>query len=311
VYQHDADTTETGGPVSLPPDNHIHSEWSWDAVAGDMEATCARAVELGLPSIAFTEHIDYSAWYMPVTPERRAEMLHGDHGARSQRIAPYISDDNLFRPPPLNVEGYLAGIERCRDRFPGLRILTGVELGEPHVFAKEVRLLLAGAHFDRRIGSLHTLTLDGHSYEATRLYESWPAELGPSGLVRTYLTELARMVEAADSFEVLAHIDYTARRWPAEAGPFDTARFAEEFRAVLTALARTGRVLEVNTRLPLDPLVVRWWFEVGGEAVSFGSDAHLPSAVGHGFEQAAAMAEAHGFRPGRTPLDFWTRRMAR
>jgi hypothetical protein len=37
------------------------------------------------------------------------------------------------RPPPLDVEGYLACVQRCRDRFPGLRILTGAELGEPRL----------------------------------------------------------------------------------------------------------------------------------------------------------------------------------
>ena len=36
----------------LPPDNHVHTEWSWDAYAGSMEQSCARALELGLPSIA-------------------------------------------------------------------------------------------------------------------------------------------------------------------------------------------------------------------------------------------------------------------
>ena len=35
-------------------DRHVHSEWSWDAAQGDMMATCARAVELGLPALAFT-----------------------------------------------------------------------------------------------------------------------------------------------------------------------------------------------------------------------------------------------------------------
>src|SRR4051812_7223770 len=48
--------------VALPPDNHNHSEWSWDAFAGSMEGSCARAVELGLPSIAFTEHVDLTRW---------------------------------------------------------------------------------------------------------------------------------------------------------------------------------------------------------------------------------------------------------
>ena len=44
----------------LPPDNHVHSEYSWDALAGSMERTCERAVEIGLPSVAFTEHADFS-----------------------------------------------------------------------------------------------------------------------------------------------------------------------------------------------------------------------------------------------------------
>ena len=39
----------------LPAGGHVHSEWSWDAYVGSMERTCARAVELGLPAVAFTE----------------------------------------------------------------------------------------------------------------------------------------------------------------------------------------------------------------------------------------------------------------
>ena len=80
---------------------------------------------------------------------------------------------------------------------------------------------------------------------------------------------------------------------------------------MLRALARSGRALEVNTRLPMDARIVRWWHEAGGDAVSFGSDAHEPSAVATGFAEAAAMVEAQGFRPGRTPLDFWTRALTR
>ena len=44
------------------------------------------------------------------------------------------------------------------------------------------------------------------------------------------------------------------------------------------ALAGTGRALEVNTSSPLASVdQVRWFREEGGEAVSFGSDAHQPS----------------------------------
>jgi histidinol-phosphatase (PHP family) len=63
----------------------------------------------------------------------------------------------------------------------------------------------------------------------------------------------------------------------------------------------------VNTRLRFRPEIVRWWYEEGGGAVSFGSDAHQPDQVAHGFAAAAAMVEAHGFHRGRGPHDFWFR----
>jgi histidinol-phosphatase (PHP family) len=66
----------------------------------------------------------------------------------------------------------------------------------------------------------------------------------------------------------------------------------------------------VNTRLPLDPIVVRGWHEEGGPAVSFGSDAHDPALIAHGFPEAAMMVEAQGFRPGHAPDDFWRRGLA-
>lgn len=43
----------------------MHSEWSWDALKGSMERTCARAVAIGLPAVAFTEHADYTTWTVP------------------------------------------------------------------------------------------------------------------------------------------------------------------------------------------------------------------------------------------------------
>jgi histidinol-phosphatase (PHP family) len=51
---------------------------------------------------------------------------------------------------------------------------------------------------------------------------------------------------------------------------------------------------------------VRWWREEGGEAVTFGSDAHTPARIARGFAEAAAMVEAQGFRAGRHPYDLWT-----
>lgn len=159
------------------------------------------------------------------------------------------------------------------------------------------------------LGSLHSLHLDDGARLVDHLFwASAPDGVTPDEVVRSYLRETPRMIESSDLFEVLAHIDYPVRGWPAAAGPFEPADFEDEYRAVLRALASSGRVLEVNTRLPMPAEIVGWWYAAGGEAVSFGSDAHRPSLVGHGFAEAAAMVEAHGFRPARDPYDFWRRR---
>lgn len=57
----------------------------------------------------------------------------------------------------------------------------------------------------------------------------------------------------------------------------------------------------------LHSAVLRCWHDEGGEAVTFGSDADLPSAVAHGFLEAADMAAAHGFRAGSHPDDLLIR----
>jgi len=280
----------------LPPDGHVHTEWSWDADHGSMERSCAHAVDLGLPSIAFTEHADFTRWV--IEPEVVAQV-------RSRRPA-WIGPDGRFSPPPLDAAGYLACVQRCREQFPGLRILSGTELGEPHWHEDDVKAVLGAGTFDRVLGSVHSLELD-----ATRLVDCLFDRAEPADLSRGYQGETRRLVESSAPFAVLAHIDYPVRHWPREAGAFDAARFEDEYRTVLAALARSGRALEVNTQIPLPTVIVRWWYESGGEALVFGSDAHRPSIVARRFPEAASAAEAAGFHPGRYPHDFWRRNAIR
>lgn len=283
-------------PGALPADSHVHSEWSWDAPDGSMDRTCARAVELGLPAVAFTEHFDLTRWL--IRPEVRAGMT---------QVAHLVGDDDRFDPPPLDVDGYFTELAACRERYPDLRISSGVELGEPHWFPDQVDELLAGGGFDRVLGSLHSIEVGSERWIVDRLDgAAAPADLDPHAAVRAYLAEALTMVSSCASFAVLAHLDYPVRGWPAALGDFPLADFEEEVRAVLTALAGSGRALEINTRIPFDPLLVRWWRDAGGRAVTFGSDAHSPEALANGFRDAAAVAEAAGFRFGTDPFEPWS-----
>jgi len=202
----------------------------------------------------------------------------------------------------LDVTGYLAAVDDCRQRYPDLRILSGVEIGEAHLWAASAGALVAGSGVERILGSLHAIPSDGRLTAADELFRQMPAD----EVMRRYLGELLRLVEGSDLFQILAHLDFPRRMWPWTAQPYDERTFEAEYRAVLGALAASDRVLEVNTKSPMvSAELVRWWREAGGKAVSFGSDAHQPWRVGDKFKLAVDVVEAAGFRAGRDRFDFW------
>ena len=272
------------------PDRHVHTEWSWDSGRGDMIATCARAVELGLPALAFTEHADFTAWVRDPAPSAAAPSAHAGSGTdpragtavtRSRwdwsegRLPglrwPVRVPANASRSGDLDIAGYWESIDRCRAAFPSLRIESGVELGEPNLFPDQAARLLAHRPLDRVLGSQHTVEVDGELVDI-----SVPEVLSPehaASRFRRYLVLTLELVKSAAPFAILTHLDYPKRFWPHATVPFDEADFEEEYRAVLAALARSGRTLEVNSsramgapRAPCPGLVpLRWWRELGGD----------------------------------------------
>jgi histidinol-phosphatase (PHP family) len=270
----------------LPVDNHVHTEWSYDTPAdASMVRSCEQAVAIGLPAIAFTEHLEFNA------------------GGDGDAIGSVTTDARWWsRIKPLDVTGYLAAVEECRRRFDGLRILAGVEAGEPHLFAVSAGRVVRGHGFDRVLGSLHAVPYKGRLVAADALFGNMP----DAEVMRYYFTELLALIEGSDLFQVLAHLDFPRRYWPNGPHLYREDAFEEEYRAVLRALASSERVLEINTKSPLASVdQIRWWREEGGTAVSFGSDAHLPRRVGDRFKLAIDVVEAAGFKAGHDPYDFW------
>jgi histidinol-phosphatase (PHP family) len=280
--------------ISLPPDDHVHSQYSWDAFGGDMEVTCEQAVAAGLPAISFTEHVDFTVWSAPFGGWTWPEGVRGS-----------IDGHGHFMSAPLDVDAYQAAIERCRDRFSDLTIRCGVEMSEVHWHPDAVRDILSRG-FDRVVGSVHTLS-DLRAPGEHVLVDHAVAQRPPVDLLAAYLNEVEAMAASDGPFEVLGHIDFPLRHWTADDGPLPWDAVEDQTRHTLDVLAGSGRALEVNTKLPLDLRVVRWWHEAGGDAVSFGSDAHTPADVGARFREVAAAVAAVGFRPAADPTAFWGR----
>jgi histidinol-phosphatase (PHP family) len=250
-----------------------------------MARSCEQAISLGIPVVAFTDHLDF----LEFTAE--------------DRIAAEGLDPHRYsRMRLLDTDGYLASIAECRERYPALRILTGAEIGEAHLFDASASAVVAGASLDRVLGSLHAVPLHGRLTAAEDIFRELPA----AEAMRQYFAEVVRLIEGSDLFQVLAHLDFARRSWPANAGPYEEKAFETEYREVLRALAASGRALELNTKSPLaDVQLLCWWREAGGSTLSFGSDAHQPWRVGDKFRDAVAIADAAGFAPGRDPFDFW------
>ncbi len=238
-----------------------------------MEQSCERAIEIGLPAIAFTDHADF----VKVHPDQ------------------YCVD----------IAGYLDAVERCRARFKNLRIHTGVELGEPHWFPDETERVLSAGRLDHVLGSVHCIQLGDRTLDASQL--PGDPDIDPATFVHAYYRELLAMIDRGQPFQTLAHLDYPKRYWPG----YRDEDFEAELRAVLAAAVRRELVLEANTTrgkvLCPSPSVLGWWRAAGGQAVSFGSDAHDPARIAAGFELAAQAVEAAGFKPAAEPTAVWRR----
>src|SRR4051812_38115037 len=144
-----------------------------------MERSCERALEIGLPAIAFTEHADWA-------------LVHeGQH--------------------TVDIQGYFEAVERCRTKFRNLRILTGVELGEPHWYPKETAEVLGAGPLDRVHGSIHCIRLGGEMLDASQFRTAEGLDF--EAAVREYFRETLAMVDSGQPFETLAHLDYPKRYW--------------------------------------------------------------------------------------------------
>ena len=105
--QQDVPASEGWSP---PVDSHVHTEWSWDAPReASMVRSCEQALAAGLPGVAFTDHMDFTTW------------TDGD------RIGAENLDPHRYsRMHPIDIDGYLSALEDCRQRYPDLRIFSGV-----------------------------------------------------------------------------------------------------------------------------------------------------------------------------------------
>jgi histidinol-phosphatase (PHP family) len=246
----------------IPFDYHMHTRFSEDA-DDTPEAMCARAIELGIPEIGFSEHWD---------------------------VGPYETNPRFFKP-----ETWYSELERLRDLFGGqLTIRAGIEIAEPHLYPQETAEVLGRAPFDYVIGSVHfvgkNFMFNGEyflTHSADEVYSD-------------YFAEMDRMVRTAE-IDIVAHFDIPARAGKPIFG-YEPTRYEQIIRAALKTIIARGLALDINVsglRKPAqiimpDPLILGWFAEMGGQRVTLGSDAHRLAEVSLHLEKGIQAIRAAG-----------------
>lgn len=240
--------------IEIKSDLHTHTTYSWDARNTPQEMS-ERAVQLGLETIAFTEHAE---WF----PQQKG-----------------------FEHP----DAYFDDIASCNANYD-LTVLSGVELGNPHLHEREACYLIETYPFDVRIGSIHWLY--DENIHNKRVFK----RRDPDEVIRDYFAEMETMVNSFP-LDMVAHFDRIFMRAHYSRFAYDILEAEAAIRGAFEAIAARGVALEFSSKHVNDKTnwnadlltMLRWYREAGGERVLVNSDAHGVEQIGRNFQTAAEM----------------------
>lgn len=251
----------------LTCDMHVHTRFSCDSEAG-MEAYCLRALQLGVTTVCFTDHVD--------------------HNPRDYGFGYYDAD------------AYFEELRLARERFGGrLTLLAGLEFSEPHVYPEEFEEYVK-LPYDFIIGSVHYWHEDLFPSEMTA--QGVPVDV----CYRGYWREVRRAVEFG-GFDCLGHIDFPKRYYGEllydEAEILEIMSLTVDNGICLevnTSSLRKGLAEPMPGRG-----ILELYRAAGGIYATVGSDAHRPEDLAAGRETASELLSIVGLHEvtyaGRKP----------
>jgi len=255
-------------------DQHLHSWHSFDSEA-DPVGNVRQAIELGLSGMTFTEHFDThpTEW-----PNCRYDY---------DRIAATIAD--------------------LRERF-GDRIFigNGIEICYQPEQMDWILSYLEVHKFDVVLLSVHWF-----GGRALHVRDHWSG-LEVNSATGAYLESVLKAARFAGElnrqgrrpFDILGHLDLVKRYTQRYFGTFEVRSHRDLVDEILGTCIDAELVPEVNLSTLRQSLpeptpaewIVRRYAELGGEAMSLGSDAHESEHVGLGLVGAASMLKDNGIR---------------
>lgn len=253
-------------------DQHLHSCYSMDCRT-DPADNVRQALDVGLAGLTFTDHYD--------THPTEWSACEYDYDRLAADVARLRAEygDRIFI-------GH--GIEICYQPAQMDRILRYLE-GRP------LDMVLLSVHW-----------FDGRALHERSHWDGLDAAGGTRGYLQTVREAVKFVGELAAAgcrpFDVLGHLDLVKRYTQRYFGTFDVRAHADLVDEILRGCLAADLVPEINMsscrqQLP-EPMpaewVVRRYAELGGRAMSVGSDAHQSEQVGVGVAEGAALLKIQG-----------------
>ncbi len=249
-------------------DYHLHSSISTDSSTSPVKQI-KQAEALGLDEICFTEHLEIHYY--------RGKDWHVNLQDYKERFARLTSSR-------VNIKfGIEAGISLAAEHFPEL---------EEELRSVQFDFVLASAHSINNIDPF-----DPAFYEGKTIAQ----------VFRDYISSILTGIKQlnADLYSSVGHIDFPAKGAHSEKDPRLFFHYApDEIDALFKYIIPLGKCIEVNTATyrTLGKLEVpgedwlRRYVQLGGEFVTFGSDAHSPEYITYHFDEAMALARRAGVK---------------
>lgn len=253
----------------LYSDFHVHTNFSSDSTALPQKMI-EKAINLGLNQICFTDHYDL------------------DFPSNDDNISNFFDVDNYF-----NTFNELQLIYNNQ-----IDIKIGIELGlQPHL-QKNFINLLDKYPFDFIIGSSHVCDrLDPYMGDFFTNRKTFDANY-------RYFESILENIQSFDGFSIYGHLDYIIRYGSNKKHKFSYYQYTDVIDEILHKLIDIGKGIEVNTsgfRYGLGQPhphtdIIKRYYELGGEIITIGSDAHKPQDICHNFECIKELLTNIGFK---------------
>ncbi len=250
-------------------DSHSHSKYSHDG-RERAETLIKTAENLDLEYYAITEHLDRDYKF-----------------CRSERFI-----------PQLRLSAYYRAVKKLRAKYANSAtyVAFGVEAGFCPEVVKWYQDNLPKYDFDVIINSIHTM--DGGDAYFGKIFEGKTQ----SEVYNRYLDLLLESVKVPYDYDIVGHIGYVTRYVNFENYTLCQEQYAEKIDALLKEIIARNKTIEINTHirhkemmfLPERKILERY-YELGGRKVTFSSDSHLASNVGHRYEMVRNLAKEIGF----------------